>query len=77
MVIVEKNSFIKGFPDKILTGFKRITNRTTVSQKQAHFIPVVKLLVTERYHSKSYFFFAFAGSELNVILPNLNIQKKS
>jgi len=46
---------------------ERITQRSTGRQKQARFLPVVKLLVTERFRFKSYSFFVFAACELNVI----------
>ena len=43
----------------------RITQRSTGRQKQAHFLPVDKLLPKERSHFKSNSFFAFAACELS------------
>jgi hypothetical protein len=65
-----KNSFIKEFLDKTQTLAGRITQRSTGRQKQAHFLPVGKLLVKERYRFKRNSFFAFAACELNVIRLN-------
>jgi len=52
VIVKSKNSFIKEFPDKTQTGFKRITHRSTDRQKQECFLPIGKLLVKERYHPK-------------------------
>jgi hypothetical protein len=62
-----KKSFIKEFLDKTQTVAGRITQRSTGRQKQAHFLPVGKLLVKGRTHFKINSFFAFAACELNVI----------
>jgi hypothetical protein len=43
----------------------RITQRSTGRQKQAHFLPVGKLLVKGRTHFKIKSFFAFAACELS------------
>jgi len=48
----------------------RITQRSTGRQKQAHFLPVGKLLVKGRTHFKINSFFAFAACELSRYTPN-------
>jgi hypothetical protein len=50
----------------------RITQRSTGRQKQAHFLPVGKLLLKGRTHFKINSFFAFAACELSRYSPEVN-----
>jgi hypothetical protein len=50
----------------------RITQRSTGRQKQAHFLPVGKILVKGRTHFKINSFFAFAACELSRYSPLFN-----
>jgi hypothetical protein len=67
-LLIRKNSY-KWFPNKTQTVAGRITQRSTGRQKQAHFLPVGKLLAKERSHFKRYSFFAFAACELGRYSP--------
>jgi len=55
----------KKLSNKTQTRLKLITQRSTGRQKQARFLPVVKLLVKGRYRFKRNSFFAFAACELS------------
>jgi hypothetical protein len=67
-----KQPLINGFDSEFTNtkaeyGIKagRITQRSTGRQKQAHFLPIGKLLVKGRTHFKINSFFAFAACELS------------